>query len=92
MAQLSSAIHYLSYFPAAVDMLPLLSSSISMTSLTMIFESQIPQPPMTISFSTNAKSHVFVPLRTTESLNLIREYGVQHFPNNSEIQKSLSYP
>ena len=34
-AELSSAIHYLSHFPVAADMLPLLSSSTSMTSLTM---------------------------------------------------------
>ena len=35
VAQLGSAIQYLSYFPAAANMFPSLSSSTSMTSSTM---------------------------------------------------------
>ena len=50
MAQPSSAIHNISYFPAAADVLPSLSSSTSMTSSTMIFESKIPQNYLSIVF------------------------------------------
>ena len=53
MAQLRWAIHYLSYFPAAANVLRLLSSSTSMTSSTLMFESKILQPPV-IGFSTHA--------------------------------------
>ena len=49
MAQLN----YLSYFPAAANVLRLLSSSTSMTSSTLMFESKILQPPV-IGFSTHA--------------------------------------
>ena len=64
MAQLSAAINYLSYFPAATDVFPSLTLSTSMTSYSMIFERTYQY------IRTYAQSHVMVLLRTTKS-NLI---------------------
>ena len=69
-----SAIHYLFYFPAAADVLPSSRSSASLSSLTIIFESLILQPPMIIFSSThthimyirNVQSHLLVLLSTTK--------------------------